>query len=203
MPRKPLIRTSILPYHLSSRSNNREWFYIPAPELWEILLDILGQSAKKFDLKIHAMVLMSNHYHMLARTPQENIDQVMKFFNQNLGRRIARSAGRINRIFGSPYRWSIINTNHYYFNVYRYIYQNPVRAHLSDKVESYPYSTLFNQNYVKYLSIDDIPLDNYRDLQMLNDIATSRYDESIRKGLRRANFAPSKVRGSWKKTIPF
>ena len=127
----------------------------------------------------------------------------MKFFNQNLGRSIARSANRINRIFGSPYRWSIIDTDNYYFNVYRYVYQNPVRAQLIDRIEKYSYSTLFDPKYYKYLSTDDIPLENHCNLQMLNDYVPNQHCESIQKGLRQANFAPSKIRGSWKRSTPF
>ena len=40
---------------------------------------------------------MNNHYHLVITTPLSNVDKFMEFFNQQLGRKIARDAGRINR----------------------------------------------------------------------------------------------------------
>ncbi len=110
------------------------------------MCDHLKSGAKKFNVKIYAYVLMSNHYHLLLLTPESNLDEFMQFFNQNLGKSISRHAGRINRIFGAPYKWSLIKSHRYYMNVLRYIYQNPLAANLVSKCEDYPYSNIFKQN---------------------------------------------------------
>ena len=130
MPRKKLIRNSEHPYHITSRSNNKEWFFIPLEDVWRYSRETLLLGQKKFGVKVEAFVLMTNHYHMLISTPAANIDQFMQYFNKNLGKKISRHGGRINRIFGAPYKWSIIMSQSYYLNVLRYIYQNPMRAKL-------------------------------------------------------------------------
>ena len=90
---------------------------------------------------------MNNHYHMLLYTPLENIDKFMQFFNQNLGKSIAKQAGRINRIFGASYKWNLIISGQYHKNVIRYIYQNPVRARLVSKCGDYPYSNFSDYKF--------------------------------------------------------
>lgn len=140
MPRKHLVRSSIHPYHVTSRSNNKEWFYIPLCDVWKYAQILLFSGQEKFNVKVEAFVLMQNHYHMLLYTPSANIDSFMQFFNGNLGKSIARHAGRINRIFGASYKWNLIISQPYYMNVLRYIYQNPLRADLVKHCEDYPYS---------------------------------------------------------------
>lgn len=147
MPKKKLIRTSIYPYHITARSNNKEGFYIPISDVWNFSQIILEKSKVKFKIQVKCFVLMNNHYHMLLYTPLENIDKFMQFFNQNLGKSIAKQAGRINRIFGASYKWNLIISGQYHKNVIRYIYQNPVRARLVSKCGDYPYSNFSDYKF--------------------------------------------------------
>ncbi|MBT3983247.1 MAG: hypothetical protein HOE90_17975 [Bacteriovoracaceae bacterium] len=147
MPRAKLIRTDSCPYHITSRSNNKEWFYIPICDVWKYSNQLLSESVKKFDIQIDAFVLMNNHYHLCIHTPNANIDKFMHFFNKNLGAKISRQAKRINRIFGAPYKWSLIKNDQYYFHVIRYIYQNPIRTRMVENCIDYPYSDIKKQNF--------------------------------------------------------
>src|SRR5690606_30269968 len=108
MPRKPLIRSSDCPYHVTSRSNNKEWLYIPIQDVWTYSQEFLAKGQKEFNVQVLAFVLMSNHYHLCIQTPNSNIDKFMRFFNQSLGKAISRQADRINRIFGASYKWTLI-----------------------------------------------------------------------------------------------
>jgi len=172
MARKNTIRTSEHPYHITSRSNNQEWLYIPQEEVWSYFNLYLEEGKEKYGIIKHAVVLMSNHYHLLITTPEANIDQFMRFFNQSLGKAIARRANRINRIFGAPYKWNLIQRDSYYLNVLRYIYQNPVRAKLVERCEDYCYSDLKeNRDELK--------------IEWLNALPSIKEYESMRINLRR------------------
>lgn len=140
--RKKLIRTSEFPYHVTTRTNNKEWFYAPLEKVWEYSVELLNEGCERFNIQIHSYVLMSNHYHLLVSTPEENIDKFMQFFNQKLGRKICYYADRINRTFGRPYHWSIVDNQKYFRTVDRYIYQNPVRSGEVTRCEDYPFSTI-------------------------------------------------------------
>jgi REP element-mobilizing transposase RayT len=147
MPRKNLIRSSSHPYHVTTRANNKEWFYIPTPDVWHYCQNLLDEGEKRFLVKIDAFVLMNNHYHMLIHTPEANLDKFMHFFNKRLSDKISSSAKRINRIFGSGYRWNLIQNQGYYYTVLRYIYQNPMRAQLVSSIKEYPFTDYYKQKH--------------------------------------------------------
>ena len=145
MPRTKLIRSDLYPYHITSRSNNKDWFYIPIQDVWGYANELLTSGESQFGVQVRAFVLMNNHYHLCLHTPKANIDDFMYYFNKTLSRKISRQACRINRIFGAPYRWNLIKNDAYYHHVLRYIYQNPVRAGLVKNCEDYLYSDLKKQ----------------------------------------------------------
>jgi len=188
MPRKNLIRTREHVYHITSRSNSKEWFYIPSQECWKICLELLEKGQRDFQIELHAFVLMSNHYHLMLRTPHCDIDKFMHFFNKTLSSRINMSAGRINHVFGGNYKWSIIDSQGYYANALKYLYQNPVRANLAQSVESYPYSTLIGSRCESLKVTSFLPR---FDLNWLNQIYDSNESMRLRKGLKRSIFRPS------------
>lgn len=190
MGRRKLIRTSDHVYHVTSRSNNKEWWYLQNKEVWKICKEQLAEAQTRFSIEIHNFVLMTNHYHLMIRTPDSNLDKVMAFMNKKICTRINMSAGRINRVFGGPYRWNLISERRYYFNAYKYLYLNPVEAKLCQRAESYPYSTLRAE-----LGLMKVPfkIKNYMtsvDLEWINQRFTSASTERIRRGFRKAEFKP-------------
>ncbi len=142
MPRKPLIRSNNLPYHVTARSNNKEWFTLPMPDMWDLAQKSLQEAISVHRVEIISFVLMGNHYHMLLQTPESNLDNFMYEFNKRFALKIKQSTGQINRIFGGRYKWCLIESQHYLINCYKYVYQNPVRAGLVQNCEEYPFSTL-------------------------------------------------------------
>lgn len=135
MPRPLLIRSETHPYHVTSRSQNKEFFPIPISKVWVIMLEELKNASKQYDLAVHAFVLMGNHFHLLCHTPRGNIDEAMMNF-------LRATAKRMHMKWDQPYKWSLIDSQTHYYQVYRYIFQNPVRIGLCKRVEDYPYSTL-------------------------------------------------------------
>lgn len=144
MPRKPIIRSHEYYYHLSARSNNKENFYIPKDRLWKHFTFHLRALQISHGLQVGAFVLMDNHFHILLRSPQEDIDRIMYLFMKSLSYHIRKESGRINRIFGGRYKGCLIMEESYLFNVYKYIYRNPVKAGLCDRIDEYQYSSWQN-----------------------------------------------------------
>ena len=78
---------------------------------------------------------------MLLYTPKENLDQFMYEFNKTISYGLRSKSDRINRMFGGRYKWCVIQSNQYFLNCYRYVYQNPLRAGIVQHCEDYPFST--------------------------------------------------------------
>ncbi len=130
------------PYHITARCINKDWFRLPIEEVWKIFEDYLFGAYLFYNLKIHAFVLMDNHFHLIATTPDANLNAAMHYLMMSSSREITRMSKRINQTYGGPYHASLIKDDRYYLQVYKYVLRNPVEAGMEEKVEHYKYSTL-------------------------------------------------------------
>src|ERR1041385_3768845 len=100
MARHPPIRSTSYPYHVTARSNNREWFHISLERFWEILLEILKGLAEASSFRVHALVLMSNHIHLIVTTPEGKLDEGMLYLLREQARRVNGETNRMDHLFG-------------------------------------------------------------------------------------------------------
>ena len=77
MNRMNLIRVKHLPYHVTTRTFNQQFFYIQLVLVWEMVKDSLREAHHLHPVNLVSFVLMGNHYHMLLFTPNENLDFFM------------------------------------------------------------------------------------------------------------------------------
>jgi REP element-mobilizing transposase RayT len=192
MPRKDLIRTADFPYHITNRSNNKEFFYVAPEDLWPTSLKVLGKVRDLFECQIHCFVLMSNHFHLIVSTPKENIGDAMKYFHREVARLANKSAGRVNHFFGGRYKWSVIHNEIYFWNAVKYVFRNPVEAGICARVEDFKYSSLnaspenFDWELVDVFNDRSLPI--RLDLELLNESFKEEQRIAISKALRRRVF---------------
>lgn len=193
MGRKPLIKSAEHYYHVYNRSNHKEWFSIPLYEVWSIAQFALKQANKKHPIVLAQFVLMNNHFHMLIKTPHLNLSEFMYEFSKSFSLDLRRKTKLENRMFGGRYKGCMIRNFTYLNRVYRYIYQNPVRAGMVQKVEDYPYSTaIYQKNNEEFALPTVYPL--FHSMKEMLDASNETYDddqlESIKKGLKKTIFQP-------------
>ena len=141
MARLPRLTLPGYPHHIIQRGNNRQAIVATAVDD-QTLLDLLEENAKKFDVAVHAYVLMSNHFHLLA-TPHtlEGLPHMM----QAVGRRYVRyfndSQHRSGTLWEGRYKSTLIQTERYLLACMVYIDLNPVRAGLVAQARDYPWSS--------------------------------------------------------------
>ncbi len=206
MGRHRRVLNSEFPIHVTARVNNREHFPCSMEETWDIISDYLYIFPLGFEIKILSFVLMPNHLHMLVRDPFGNLPNAMAFFMRETSREMGRISKRINKIWGGPYHSSIVDSYLYYLRVYKYVYQNPIRACLCQKVQDYKFSTLsmllgINHSVIP-LSLDELlTSDPDETLSWLN----KSYDEDeridLKNGLRKKKFK-IRLRPATKKPSP-
>ncbi len=144
MPRKNLIRSHTHPYHITTRSNNREWFNLSMPEMWKICTESIKHAHFRHPVSVHAFVLMQNHYHLMLTTPDANVDKFMYEMNYSISRKVRYKTNRINHVFGQRYKWSLVQDEAYFQTALRYVYQNPLKKNLTRRCEDYPFSSLYH-----------------------------------------------------------
>jgi putative transposase len=197
MPRKPLIHSKNIPYHVTARSDNKEWFTLPLPEMWFLIQICLKESAKLYPVEIISFVLMGNHYHMLLLTPEGNLDNFMYEFNKRVALGIKERTGQINKIFGARYKWCLIESQQYFLNCYKYVYQNPVRAGLVEYCEDYPFSTLRSLIKNTHFSVPVHDRYGFKDefgLRWLNQRIDDEEEKALKQSLSRSVLVELKSR---------
>ncbi|WP_413584123.1 transposase [Bdellovibrio sp. HCB274] len=205
MPRSLREHSTEHPFQITARCRNREFFPIPMSEVWTIMEDYLFFISHAYQIEIISFVLMSNHFHLIARTPQGNLNEAMNYFMSNTSRCINEKAGAINQLWGSRYHPSLIDCDHYLMNVYKYVYRNPVEAGLSDRAENYTYSTLnlkLGRGRINFPILADTILNESHNftLKWINQSVDLEQRRMIERALKRPRFAiPKKVRGNKKK----
>lgn len=141
MARLPRLTLPGYPHHVIQRGNNRQPIFATQAD-YLMLLQLLGENAVKFGVALHAYVLMSNHFHLLA-TPDtaEGLPQMM----QAVGRRYVRyfndSQKRSGTLWEGRYKSTLIQTDRYLLACMAYIDLNPVRAGLAAQAADYPCSS--------------------------------------------------------------
>ncbi len=141
MARLPRLTLPDYPHHVIQRGNNRQPIFASRVD-YEELLGLLGESAKRFEVDIHAYVLMSNHFHLLA-TPgaADSLPRMM----QAVGRRYVRyfndSQKRSGTLWEGRYKSTLIQADRYLLACMVYMDLNPVRAGLVGHPEDYPWSS--------------------------------------------------------------
>jgi putative transposase len=194
MPRARFYPHDRYPYHVTARSNSKEWFYLPTNKVWEIFAHYLTLATLSYRWRIHAFVLMNNHYHLLVTTPEGNLDKAMRYLHTEVSRKISIQAQRINLIFGSSYHSTMIKNHLYYQHAYKYVYRNPIEARLCQKVEDYSFSTLN-----RLLGMQNLPFPTFDNLGLITNptaqlawlnqpYPTSDFLEDIEKALQFSEF---------------
>jgi putative transposase len=197
MPRKQIKLQSEYPYHVTNRLMDKQFFEVPIEDVWKACESYLIEIQILFAAKIHAFVLMNNHFHLVLTTPEVNLSDVMEYFQSRVARQISILRGCSSVRFQSRYRWSIVNTETYFLNLLAYVYLNPVRAGIVKHPHEYRYSSLHGQLGLNALKIPvcSSPIvsnhslnDPTIQLTWLPLTIAAQMPEKITRGLRRAEF---------------
>ncbi len=144
MGRPKVVLTDVHPYHVVARTNNKEWFDIPMAYCFGVYANVLETCVERYQIQLHAFVLMSNHFHMLVTTPNKNISQFLHTLMTQTAKGIGKKSNRINHLYGARNHKSVISTPEYYALCLKYIYRNPVNAGIARTVEEFRWSTVAN-----------------------------------------------------------
>jgi putative transposase len=141
MARLPRLTLAGYPHHIIQRGNNRQAIFASTAD-YEMLLGLLEESAKKFDVAIHSYVLMSNHFHLLA-TPKgvEGIPQMMQAVGRSYVRYFNNRQARTGTLWEGRYKSTLIQAERYLLACMVYIDLNPVRAGIAADPAEYPWSS--------------------------------------------------------------
>lgn len=141
MARQPRFVLPGQPQHVIQRGNNRQGIFLDDADRRHYLR-ALDEARQRFDCRVHAYVLMSNHVHLLITPATETgISQTL----QSLGRQYVgyfnRRHGRTGTLWEGRYRATLVESEAYLLTCCRYIELNPVRAGMVRSPRDYAWSS--------------------------------------------------------------
>jgi REP element-mobilizing transposase RayT len=190
----------VFPYNIGARCINKDWFGMPLDEVWNILEEQLYFVCHAFEIRVHCFVLMINHFHLIASGKPTQLSSGLQFFLAQSSRQITKSTDRINHTWKARHFRRLIGTPHYFLNVYKYFYRNPVEAKIVERVEEYPFSTLNGllgqrQLIIPVVHDDTLFSDVEETLRWLNHAPSPDNREAMKAALKRKEFKLPRSRG--------
>jgi REP element-mobilizing transposase RayT len=112
----------------------------------EMFLDTLSEACSRTGWRVHAFVLMGNHYRLLLETPEANLVDGMRWLQGTYTKRFNFRHKQWGHLFQGRYKALLVDSDGDYFQtVSAYIHLNPARAKCFDleggKLADYPLSS--------------------------------------------------------------
>jgi len=135
MPRQVRIQFPGAFYHVMCRGDRREPIFEDDDDR-HTFLKTLGEAAGRTGWRVHAYVLMGNHYHLLLETPEANLVAGMTWFQTTYTVRFNARHRRSGHLFGGRYKAVLVDGEadrgggDYLGTLLDYIHLNPIRARI-------------------------------------------------------------------------
>jgi len=139
-------------YHMMARGTHGQEIFQDDQDR-QRFLETLGEACEKTGFRIHAYVLMGNHYHLLVETPEGNLVAGMKWLQGAYTQRYNSRHKLFGHLFQGRYKAVPVEAegSSYFEVVSTYIHLNPARGGLirvgRERLKRYRWSS-----YAGYLS---------------------------------------------------
>ncbi len=131
MARKVRIEYAGALYHVMSRGNQGQAIFRSDQDR-KLFVETLAEGCEKTGWRVHAYVLMGNHYHVLLETPEANLVAGMKWLQGTYTQRFNSRHKVFGHLFQGRYKALIVDgsDDDYFQLISTYIHLNPARAGL-------------------------------------------------------------------------
>ncbi len=113
-------------YHVTARGNEKKAIYRDDSDRTHFL-ELLGEAVERFGIRLHAYVLMENHYHLLVETPEANLSRALQWLNVSYSVWFNRRHNRVGHLFQGRFQAVVVEDDGGWQEVARYVHLNPVR----------------------------------------------------------------------------
>jgi len=142
MARKPRVHYSGAYYHVMLRGNGGMQIFHDLADR-ETFLDLLQESISRFECRIHAFCLMTNHVHIAIQVSDISLSKIVQNISFRYTRFFNKKAKRIGHLFQGRYKALLVDADNYLLQLIRYIHLNPLRANMVANLLDYPWSSHF------------------------------------------------------------
>ena len=129
MARKLRLQYEGAVYHVINRGNYRRDVFETADKA-KAFEECLFEAGERMGWRLHAYVLMRNHYHLALETPQANLVEGMHWMQSTFATRFNRFRQERGHLFQGRYQSLVVEPGDALRRVVDYIHLNSVRAGL-------------------------------------------------------------------------
>ncbi len=140
MPRTARIQSQTQIYHIILRGINRQDIFFDEEDRLKYL-GILREYKAVCGFELYSYCLMDNHIHLLLKVGDEPLETVVKRISCKFVYWYNLKYQRTGPLYQGRFRSEPVEDDAYFLTVLRYILQNPVKARISAKPESYRWSS--------------------------------------------------------------
>lgn len=142
-------------FHVLNRGNNRQAIFAENKDYLHYLA-ILKKYKEKFQFKIFAYCLMTNHIHMILQTSRyASISKIMQSITIAHTRHYHYTYQSSGYIWQGRFRSPLVSSDDYLLAAMRYVEQNPLRAGIVDNLDKYPWSSFTINTTIKQDALVD------------------------------------------------
>lgn len=142
MARKHRVEYEGACYHVINRGNYRSWVFDDegTKDVFELCL---AEAAQRSEWRVHAWVIMGNHFHLAVETPRANLSRGMQWLQVTFSARFNRYREEKGRLFQGRFKAILVEPGDALGRVCHYIELNPVRAGIvpAEQLEAYRFGS--------------------------------------------------------------
>lgn len=151
MARKPRIHAPGATYHVILRGNARQDIFTDDKDCYRFY-EILQKLCERYQCRVHAFCLMTNHVHLEIQVGDFSLSRIMQNVSQRYTQWFNWHHNKSGHVFQGRYKAVMVDSDEYLLELAAYIHLNPVRAHMTDRPEKYPWSS-----HRAYLGKENLP----------------------------------------------
>ncbi len=140
MPRKPRIEFEGAFYHVIARGNQRQKIFNDESDCRKYL-QLLTIYKNRYNYRLYAYVLMSNHVHLLIETGEVSLSKILQGIHQSYTMYFNRKNQTVGHLFQGRYKGILCDRDAYLLMLLKYIHYNPVRAGIAATADKYLWSS--------------------------------------------------------------
>ena len=156
MPRSAREISNTKVYHIILRGNDKQDIFYDEQDYKKFIKEI-QETKEKYQYKLYAYCLMSNHTHLVIYDKEEQISKAIQSLAIAYSSYFAKKYEKVGHLFQNRFLSKNVETREYLINVCKYVHRNPLGAEMS-KLDSYKWSSYrdFITNNSKIVDIKPI-----------------------------------------------
>ena len=139
MPRVARKISNTKVYHIILRGNDRQDIFYDEQD-YKKFLKTMKMTKEKYQYKIYAYCLMTNHVHLVIYDKNNQISKIMQSIAISYSSYFSKKYDKEGHLFQNRFLSKNVETKEYMCRLCRYIHQNPVKSGIST-IEQYKWSS--------------------------------------------------------------